>query len=304
MQIKKLSADDMITAPGLYRMPANAYHADPCPDASLNQTIAKILLSKSPRHAWTAHPKLNVNHAFEEEQKFDLGSAAHMQMLGEGNEIKVGQWDDWRKKEAQVFRDSMRAQGFTPLLEHQYERVCLMVGAARNELGDIFDSRGQSEVIIAAREETFWLRTMIDWIAPDGTCYDYKTTDMSVAPDNIPRIIVNMGWHIQAAFHDRLLHLVEPDTPRKYRFIAQETAEPFALVKVEMTEDWMTIGRKEVERAVFLWKSCIATGQWPAYPRGYVYPPIPGWYEQNVLNREIHDAAEQRHPMIDSLAGG
>src|SRR3979411_2799004 len=60
------------------------YHADPCERPSLSSSIAKILIEKTPRHAWTAHPWLNPNFVPKQDSKFDLGSAVHELMLGKG----------------------------------------------------------------------------------------------------------------------------------------------------------------------------------------------------------------------------
>ena len=35
------------------------YHADPAPEPSLSRSLAHTLLTRSPRHAWQAHPRLN-----------------------------------------------------------------------------------------------------------------------------------------------------------------------------------------------------------------------------------------------------
>ena len=48
-----------IKEPGLYpNVTAKDYHADCCESVSLNSTIAKILVSQSPKHAWLKHPRL------------------------------------------------------------------------------------------------------------------------------------------------------------------------------------------------------------------------------------------------------
>ena len=77
--------DDAARGIGIhYSMRAAAYHADPCERPSLSSSIAKILLEKTPRHAWTAHPRLNPDFAAKDESKFDLGTAVHELMLGKG----------------------------------------------------------------------------------------------------------------------------------------------------------------------------------------------------------------------------
>jgi len=70
-----------ITEPGIYDIPETDYHADPIAEPSLSSSIAKILLARSPRHAWANHPRLNPNQEPETRREFDFGSAAHAMLL-------------------------------------------------------------------------------------------------------------------------------------------------------------------------------------------------------------------------------
>ena len=92
-----------ITKPGIYRdFPTAAYFADCCPEPSFTQSLAKILLDQSPRHAYQAHPRLNVQPA-DEDDAYDksraIGNAAHAMMLGRGKVMAVEDFPDWRTKE-------------------------------------------------------------------------------------------------------------------------------------------------------------------------------------------------------------
>lgn len=49
-----------VTIGEIIRLPSAEYHADPAPEPSLSATLAKLLISRSPRHAWMASPRLNV----------------------------------------------------------------------------------------------------------------------------------------------------------------------------------------------------------------------------------------------------
>ena len=43
---------------GIHDIPPREYHADPCPAPSLSRSIAKLLVERSPAHAYAAHPRL------------------------------------------------------------------------------------------------------------------------------------------------------------------------------------------------------------------------------------------------------
>src|SRR6266511_2450982 len=96
------------------------YLADPAPEPSLSSSLAHLLLTASPRHAWMQHPRLNANAEPRESATLDLGKAAHAVVL-EGKEeiIEIIHADSYRTKGAQAARLKARAMGKIPLLEEQ-----------------------------------------------------------------------------------------------------------------------------------------------------------------------------------------
>jgi hypothetical protein len=81
---------------------------------------------------------------------------------------------------------------------------------------------------------------------------DYKTSGMSMAPHVIGIRAETAGWHIQAAFIERGLDILDPAGAgrRRFRFIAQEQdGEPYDLTTMHMDEHWLTMGRKKVPPA-------------------------------------------------------
>jgi hypothetical protein len=285
-----------IEKPGIYRdVAATDYHTDPCPEPSLSQSIAKILLDQSPLHAFTAHPRLNIDYQADQDQKFDLGNVAHLLMLGRGRDLEILPFDDYRKKEAQQTRDAAHAAGKIAILEHQFDRAMQMQDAAQNQLGkhedrDAFNiGQGSAEAMICWQEDGIWLRSLVDYMKHDFcTVDDYKTTGMSVAPHVMGLRAEAAGWHVQAAFIERGLDVLDPDNlgRRQFRFIAQETDKPYALTVMHMDEHWLTMGRKQVETAISIWKTCIRSGKWPGYTARSIVPEFPGYREKLWLDRE------------------
>lgn len=289
---------DRISKPGLYPEISSAdYFADPCPAPSLTQSMAKILLDQSPLHAWHAHPRLNPDFRADEDTKFDVGNVAHKLMIGRGKDIVVLDFDDWRTKAAKEAREAAAAAGKVAVLGKTVSRAERMVKAAREQLNHrgidwLFSEfgDGQGEVVAAWQEGDIWLRQMIDWLTNDRCTFaDYKTTDMSVAPHNLGRMMVNAGWHIQAAMGERGLDVLHPKSAgrRRYLFIVQEAEVPYCLNVVEIGEAALTMGRKQIDMAVDLWRACFKRDRWPGYPAEIVTPEMPGWFESQTLTREI-----------------
>jgi hypothetical protein len=289
-----------ITEPGIYRGISEAdYRSDPCPSPSLTQSLCKILIERSPRHAWIAHPRLNPQFEYDDDTKFDLGNIAHKLLLGRGKEIEIVQFADWRKKEAQEARETAADRGCIAVLQHQFEQASDMVAAAWSQLAKHDDAdaftNGAGEVMITWQEDGIWCRALVDWLHDDlRTVDDFKSTGMSVAPHVIGLRAEAGGWHVQAAFIERGLDILDPEGAgrRRYRFIAQETDKPHALTSMHMGEHWLTMGRKQVAVAADFWKIGTEGGWWPDYGRRAITPEFPGFKESRWLEREINEFSE------------
>lgn len=289
-----------IDKPGIYYDMASAdYFADCCPLPSLTQSVAKILLDRSPLHAWTAHPRLNPDYRHDDDTKFDVGNIAHKLMIGRGKELVVlDEFDDWRTKAAKEARAAAEAEGKLAVLGKKFMIAQAMVRKGRDGLeasgcADAFaEDQGLGEVVIAWKEpQGFWCRAMIDWLALP-LIYDYKTTAMNVAPHRIGYMMADAGWDIQAAMIERgLCALDQRHAGRlRFRFVAQEDKPPNAVTVCELSEAVMTMGRKKLAVALEIWNRCITTNIWPAYAAGGVYmPEYPGWKESQWLEREVSE---------------
>jgi len=294
---------EIITEPGIYPdFPEADYFADPCPMASLTQSVAKILLERSPAHAAAEHPRLTPVVEDEDAEKYDaakaIGNAAHAMLLGRGRVISEGKWSTWQTKEARAFRDTESAAGRLPILSKHLARAQSMMKAARSQL-DAGDHAaafvgGKAEVMIAWHEGSFWFRSLIDWMADPRTIYDFKTSGMSCAPHVVAERPSEQGWDIQAAMHERGLDVLDPQGAgrRKHFYVAQENTPPFALTVVRISEADLTMGRKKLAMATDIWKRCLHDKVWPCYPADTVPSRPKQWLERQFLEREIeyHDS--------------
>lgn len=306
-------------APGLYLdLSARDYFADPCPQPSLTQSIAKLLIDRSPAHARLAHPKLNpdFHEPFEYDKAQAIGNAAHKLLIGRGKEVCIIEADAFRTNEAKMTRDEAIKAGYVPILSKHIKRAQELVKVARSELDAIGLDRafidGHGEAAIIWEERGMWFRSLIDWIDPVArVCYDLKTSGRSAAPHSVPSAMADAGWPVQAAFQERGLDVLYPEAAGRWTFVfvMVENEEPFGLSANEMIESVLTIGRKQVDYAASIWGACMRTGAWPGYPRVVNTPEMPGYAEAAWLNREIHEAASQRGPrrrtpMLTDISGG
>ena len=283
---------------GVHDLSLDAYLADPCPEPSLTRSVAHVLLTRSPRHAWFAHPRLNPNWKREHKTAFDLGAAAHTLMLEEAD-ITVVDAADWRKAEAKAARDKAYAEGKTPLLKDQWENIKAMVDVGRSQLRGFKDPSvkgafldGKPEQTIIWQEEGLWFRARLDWVPRmiNGTggaiFYDYKTARASAHPTAWRRAIYDHGYDIQAALYLRGIAAVYDLSDARFRFVVQEIKPPYALSVIELTPAALGMAQRKVDEAIRLWSWCLEHDEWPGYPPFVMHVDPPVYVEQNWLEHE------------------
>jgi len=247
---------------------AEAYHGDPCEEPSLSSSIAKILLTQSPLHAWLAHPRLNPKYRAREDSRFDLGSAAHALLLEGEDRMTVLDFDDYRKKDAQQQRDDARAAGRFPILRHQFYDVTAMVAEARKfiestELAGIFQ-RGKPELTATWTDGEIHCRARFDWLTDDRKIIlDLKTTD-DARPEVFIRQIARMGYDLQAEFYVKAVEECAQVSPA-FVFLAQEIEPPYSCSLVGLSNAYREIGKAKCGGAMDRWARCLSTGKWPSY---------------------------------------
>lgn len=286
-----------IDKPGVYDISAADYYADPSDEPSLNASIAKLLVNPggTPLHAWTESPRLNPNFEREEDEKFDLGAAAHSMLLHDVRQFAIIAANDWRTKAAQEERAAARAAGKIPLLAAQAERTLDMVTAARKQLGAHAEGplfvNGLAEQTIVWDEDGVRCRARLDWRRTDGAPFvpDYKSTGASADPDLWARTMYGMGADMQAAFYLRGVRALRLCDRPEWRFVVQENYEPFALSVIGLTPGALDLADRQVGRALEIWRDCRKRGLWPGYPTRTCFIDAPEWHEARLMARETRE---------------
>lgn len=266
-------------------IPEYAYHQDAVADEpTISRSFIHTMIQRSARHAWANHPRLNPEWiAPEDEEKFDLGTAAHSIFLEGIDNVEVVYANDWRSKAAKEARDLARSHGRVPLLEKYYDRLSRMLEALAEKMPDgwftgdkeqtvVWSDRG---VLCRARLDSYDLATL--------TIDDYKTTSKSAAPDAWSRSMLSSGFDIQAAFYLR------GTGADRFRFLVQETFEPYEVQIFEVAPDALALANRKIDWALDTWKRCMETNEWPGYPERTAYVTLPPWADQQWFDREARD---------------
>lgn len=310
-----LIRSETIDRPGLYRMSERAYHADTAPQPSLSRSIAEKLILESPRHAYTAHPRMTVQDEEEDDEKNsrtrDIGIAAHAMLLGQPTEIVVLDYKDFKKKAPKEERAAAQERGAIALLKSDNATVQAIVAKARVVLADNehaairrlanaeADSTIYNEVTAAWLDPcgNHWARCRLDRIdiQPDQiTIIDYKTTELSAAPSKVATAIYNNNYHFQDGFYRRGVRRLFPQIDRhemklKFLFIVQEQFAPYEITVTEVDEPGRIIGEKMASNAFMLWRKCMAENWWPGYPTQTVTAEMPAYVDTRWTSKEIED---------------
>lgn len=280
-------------------IPAERYHADPCVAPSLNSGTAKTIIEQTPAHAFLEHRRLGGKKKASTSEMI-LGSYVHGLLAGDVSDFEVGVFDDYKSKVAQTWRDGVEFAGKTPILEKNAIRAecivkALRTKAARDLSTDPFTA-GKPEVTAIWKEthhagnleSEFWFRARFDRLILDptffGDVWDWKTTGNGVSADALERIIIDKGYHIQAAFYLRGLRALAPDWRGRLTFTLAfvETDAPFAVRRVPICEGFLSIGDRLVYQAIARWKQCLAGNDWPDDSGGTTLLTPPTWYLKKI----------------------
>jgi hypothetical protein len=300
-------------------IPEARYHADELLAVpTLSSSLARVIVNQSPRHAWTAHPRLNPDHEPDNRKTFDIGRAAHRAVLGRGGDY-VAIPDELlasngaaSTKAAKDWIEDARAQGLTPLKAEEVDRIGTMAEAVRARLAEMritFDA-ARSEVVALAEVDGVACRAMIDSAPADPRLplYDFKTTT-DASPEAVQRAVMNYGYDVQAAFYLAAWEAATGER-RKMRFVFVEKEAPHEVAVVELRDDpssegdWMATARSKATEARRIWAECLAAGEWPGYPPFVALLDAPGFHNARWSDREIGQPVIRTKPSAEALRRG
>lgn len=179
---------------GLYpALPADDYHADPVPGGSLSSTGARKLLAPG----CPAKFRHEQDHGQKPKKIFDLGTAAHKVVLGDGPELVVFDRPRWDTDAIKAEIAEARANGAIPLKPWEHAQIMAMADVLRAhpEAGPLLEpGTGMPE------QSLFWTdpgtgiscRARIDWLR-DDEADDYKSA-RSADPEQLSKDFWTYGY--------------------------------------------------------------------------------------------------------------
>jgi hypothetical protein len=284
----------VITEDGVYDgLTDEQYHGDPVPGGSLSSTGARQLLPPS----CPAKFRWEQDNGRAPKRAWDLGHAAHHQVLGVGAELVVvqtgtkdgptGPAEDYRTKYAQQHRNEIRAEGKVPLLAEELATVKAMAAAIREHpvASVLFDPDlgGQPEQSLFWTDPAFGVvrRARLDWRPPvrdDGRLIvpDYKST---TAADlrSIEKSVGSFGYAMQDDWYRAVLRGLGLAESPAFVFVFQEKDPPYLITIVEVDAPSLRVARRKNIQALEVFAECTATGEWPPYSTDVELVSLPRW---------------------------
>jgi hypothetical protein len=267
-----------------------AYFADPCSVPSLSQSIANILISQSPMHAYAAHPKLG-NIPRKPTDATDEGTLLHALLLGKGMEkIDIIDHDDYRTNKAKEARDNALAQGLIPIKRKDFDgiqsaltQIQANIKAAgvslvgMNEVAFEWEESGADGPVIC--------RGKMDVVRPElGEIIEVKKT-RNANPESLRRHFTEYGYQIQHAAYVSCIKKLVPELAGRVRFqlVFIELDPPYAVTIAEPSGAMRELGQRQWDRAVRTWERCLKTNVWPGYGGQVVrLEPMPWMLSETV----------------------
>lgn len=287
-----------IDKPGIYaELDAGIYHSKLTPTQSLSSSMARTLINECPAMLY-ARSALNPDYVREEKAVFDIGSAVHLLYLEEEKfeaGVAVLDFDDWRKKDAQIARDEAREAGRIPLLKKQADELMAMRKALLLHpiAGKAFSGKGHSELSMVWKdpETGVWLKARPDWSPSDFSFLIDMKTSTTANPVDFARKAFNLGYHQQAAWYLDAVELVTGERPGKFWFVAQDKSAPYLCSVSSFDEDAIIAGREQNRKAIRRFADCLEKNNWPGY-RNDATPhkdsafilTLPVWAQRQVEN--------------------
>lgn len=259
-----------------------AYHKDDIgPIPTLSHSIAHILVTQSPVHAYLAHPKLGGQRR-EMTQAMLEGAILHRLILKAGPDIQIIHADNYRTKAAQALYDHAISIGQLPVLASKFSKLEEAALTLRQKCFESsFPLLGQSEVAVEWDVDGVLCRAKMDhvYISESGVhIYDVKKC-RSCNPQDIARTAYQYGLDIQHAAYTEAMRAMHGRQDVDFTFLCCEIEPPYSVVPITLDKHFRRLGMQRWYRACMSWEECLSSGKWPGYEAAEISPPT--WVEIN-----------------------
>jgi PDDEXK-like domain of unknown function (DUF3799) len=154
-------------------------------------------------------------------------------------------------------------EGKTILKSEDSLQVERMATAARDLLARHKVTIVKAEVMYTVDYCGCPLKSAIDLISEDGYIWDLKSC-LDASPKGFLAAVRSYRYNLQQHFYRTVYEIETKERPRGFRFACVEK-ETTATAVYELGPELTSYAVADFEKAVTLYKSCTALGEWPGY---------------------------------------
>jgi hypothetical protein len=279
-----------VPGPGVYDDITDVqYHADPVRGGSLSHSGMKTLMTRCP-----AKFRADIDHGRKSKREFEVGKAAHAEVIGTGAEVVVIDGNRNRKDIKAAVAEA-EAAGLVVITSDDAETIGGMARALRAhpKAGELFvPGRGHAERVVVWFDEEFgvYRRAMYDWsmVLPDGrfAIVDYKSCrDGGAHPVQVSKALWNFRYFTQDRFYSHGAEAVGLGEDIAFLFVFQEKEYPYLVTVAEVEPEARAWGDLVVRRGVELYATCKRDNHWPPYAEDIIRVGLPRYADRELTDQ-------------------
>lgn len=253
-------------------IPLAAYHGAITAKPSISSSGLRTIESQSLRHYWVTSYLNPLRIEKESSEAMDVGSALHDLAAGESfwakYAVRPEQWDSWRTKDAQLWKEAQLAQGKTVLTSSDMEDLRGMAAslAAHPTIqAGILRGIVEHSVIWEDKATGVWLKARPDVIPLDSTMLVDLKTCASADGQSCRRSISEYQYHMQLALAQWGVQEVTGRQMTDCVLVFVERKPPYCVNIKPIWADDIEWGRRQVRRALDRFARALEANDWPGY---------------------------------------
>ena len=192
----------------------------------------------------------------------------------------VSEYDSFRTKAAQEWRDSMVAQGKVCITQAQLNTASECAEAILNDqdLQPVLVNGYKAEVAVYSQIGETKVRGMIDIIPSEGDCLiDLKTTSSFGDVSDLAGFVVRGGYHWQAALYLDLFNAATGQNRTNFVLAFVDKSAPYESAIVNLSGDFIEQGRIGYMNAIAKYQKCVSEKMFPKAVEGIQELSFPKW---------------------------
>jgi len=263
-------------------MHEETYHSRP----ELSSTQARLLLKSAALFRYA------MDHPRSPKRVFDVGSAAHTKILGEGSNVieypeehLTPSGNVSTKGATLAWAEEKRAEGLIPVSPADVADVNGMAEAvlAHPDSRPILERLTQREVTIIQEIDGVPVRARFDLYGA-GEAADLKS-GRDASPSGFNRSIARYGYFVQRRWYDDTNHAETGDRLHAFPLIIVESTAPYLVGVYDLDFMYDERAGEKCREARRRYRECTETGIWPGYARTTL--TAPSWVIYEDADEEI-----------------